>query len=75
LWLKVQECHLAETYRDDEIVRMHLKMLLALRFVPINDVANAFDDLVEKSPTKGLTPINDYWEDNYVERQRGNPRF
>jgi hypothetical protein len=48
---------------------------LALSFVP---VADAFDNLVESSPPQ-LTPINDYWEDNYVGRQRrnrrGNPRF
>lgn len=78
LWRKVQECHLAETYRDDENVRMHIKMLLALSFVPVADVPAAFDDLVEISPEE-VTQINDYWEDNYVGRQRrnrrANPRF
>jgi hypothetical protein len=53
-------------------------MLLALDFVPPADVANAFDELVESSPAQ-LTRINDYWEDNFVGRQRrnrrGNPRF
>ena len=76
LWRKVQECHLAEAYHDDENVRMYLKMLLALSFVPVEDVPDAFDELVESSPPE-LTPINEYWEDNYVERKnrRGNPRF
>lgn len=78
LWRKVQECHLAEAYRDDDDVRVHVKMLLALSFVPVADVAEAFDELVEGSPQL-LSPVNDYWEDNYVGRRRrgrrGNPRF
>ena len=50
LWRKVQECHLAEAYRDDENVRMYVKMLLALSFVPVEDVPYAFDELVKSSP-------------------------
>ena len=53
-------------------------MLLTLSFVPVADVAEAFDELVEGSPQL-LSPVNDYWEDNYVGRRRrgrrGNPRF
>ena len=64
--------------RDDENVHMYVKMLLALSFVPVEDVSDAFDELMESSPLE-LTPINDYWEENYVGRQRrncrGNPRF
>ena len=41
---------------------MYVKMLLALSFVPAEDVPDAFDELVESSPPE-LTPINDYWED------------
>jgi len=63
LWRKVQECHLAEAYRDNENVRMYVKMLSALSFVPVEDVPDAFDEMVESGPPE-LTPINDYWEDN-----------
>jgi hypothetical protein len=56
-------------YRDEESVRMYIKMLLALSFVPVTDVPQAFDELVETSPPQ-LATINDYWEDNFVGRQR-----
>lgn len=78
MWRRVQDSNLAESYRDDENVRLHVKMLLALSFVPAGDVPTAFEELVENSPPQ-MTPINDYWEDNYVGRQRrnrrANPRF
>jgi len=78
LWRKVQDCNLAEAYREDESVRMYVKMLLALGFVPVAHVPQAFDELVETSPPQ-LATINDYWEDNFIGRQRrnrrGNPRF
>lgn len=78
LWRKVQDLHLAESYRDDANLRMHVKMLLALSFIPVGDVPAAFDDLVDNCPSE-LTPLTDYWEDTYVGRQRrrrrANPRF
>jgi len=78
LWRKVQDCHLAEAYRDDENIRVYVKMILVLSFVPVLDVAAAFDELVDSSPPE-LAPLHDYWEDNYVGRQRrnrrGTPRF
>jgi len=44
LWRKVQEFHLATAYRNDEDLRIHVKMILALSFVPIQDVPEAFED-------------------------------
>jgi len=37
---------------------MYIKMLLALSFVPVTDVPQAFDELVETSPPQ-LATIND----------------
>ena len=73
LWHTVQDCSLAEVYRDGENVRINVKMLLALSFVPVADVPSAFDELVEIS-TPELVPINDYWEDTYVGKHRRNRR-
>ena len=73
LWRKVQDLHLANLYRDDENVRIYVKMLLALSFVPTTDVTEAFEMLVESCPRQ-LDPVFDYWEDNYVGRQRCNRR-
>ena len=78
LWRKVQDLQLTERYRDDENFRMHVKMLLALSFVPVEDVINAFDQLTDECPGE-LQPLVDFWEDNYIGRKRrtrrGNPRF
>jgi len=53
-------------------------MILALSFVPPADVPTAFEELVD-SFDGTMTPLVDYWEDNYIGRQRrnrlGNPRF
>jgi hypothetical protein len=73
LWRKVQDLHLADRYRDDENFRSHVKMILALSFVPSADVANAFEMLVESCPRE-VDPILDYWEDNYIGRNRRNRR-
>ena len=78
IWRKVQQFNLATAYRDDEHLRMHVKMILALSFVPVADVPAAFDDLIDSSPPL-LAPLTDYWEDIYIGRQRrgrrANPRF
>ena len=64
--------------RDDEHFRMHVKMLLALNFVPVEDVITAFDQLTDECFDE-LQPLVDYWEDNYIRRirrnRRGNLRF
>jgi hypothetical protein len=78
LWRRVQEEQLTATYRDDEDFRLNVKMLLALSFVPCPNVVGAFENLVATFDDI-MTPMVDYWEDNYVGRmrrnRRGNPRF
>jgi hypothetical protein len=78
LWRKIQECGLVTSYRDGENIRMYTKMLLALAFIPIIDVPDAFDELNENRPDE-LDAVYDYWEDTYVDRKRRNlrapPRF
>ncbi|CAG4985916.1 unnamed protein product [Parnassius apollo] len=73
LWSKIQELHLVEEYRNDENVRMHLKMLLALSFVQEGDVITAFEELTESCPRE-IDAVIDYWEDTYIGRQRRNRR-
>lgn len=78
LWRKVQDLGLSQLYHDNEECRMTVKMLLALSFVPVNDVCTAFEHLVEASPAE-IMPLVDYWEDTYIGRRRrnrrGDPRF
>lgn len=73
LWRKVQEVHLADEYTNDADIRIHVKMILALSFVPPTDVASAFEDLVDDCPQQ-LQPITDYWEDVYIGRRRRRSR-
>ncbi|KAL3852100.1 hypothetical protein ACJMK2_015786 [Sinanodonta woodiana] len=53
-------------------------MMLALSFVPVNDVVASFDDLMDASPEK-IVPLAGDWEDTYIGRRRrnrrANPRF
>jgi hypothetical protein len=70
---KVQEVHLADGYQNDADTRNHVKMILALSFVPPTDVASAFEDLVDDCPQQ-LKPITDYWEDIYIGRRRRRSR-
>lgn len=78
LWRKVQDLQLAQNYINSENIRVNIKMLLALSFVPPRNVVSAFEDLVEICPDE-LNELVDYWEDNYIGRQRRNrrsePRF
>lgn len=78
LWRKIQQLNLTTAYRDDEHLRMHVKMMLALSFVPVADVPAAFDVLVDDCPPL-MMPLTEYWEDTYIGRQRrgrrANPRF
>lgn len=78
LWRKVQQLNLANAYKNDENFRTHVKMLLALSFVPPADVAAVFDELVQQCPPE-MADLIDYWEDNYIGRMRlntrVNPRF
>jgi len=47
--------------------------LLALSFVPPEDVADCFDQLNDNRPDE-LAPVYDYWEDNYIGRLRRKRR-
>ena len=54
----MQELRLADRYRDDENIRVHVKMLLVLSFVSSVDVTNALEMLVE-SCSREIDPVLD----------------
>ena len=62
----------------DSIFSYNVKMLVALAFVPLSDVVNAFNTLVAEMPEQ-LDPKIDYFEKNYIgvahRRGRRPPRF
>ncbi|XP_076045816.1 uncharacterized protein LOC143028060 [Oratosquilla oratoria] len=65
----------ATLYLKDENVRMALKMLLSLAFLSVDEVSDAFDELVADYPAE-VMPLVNYFEDNYVGRRnrRGDRR-
>lgn len=73
LWRRIQNEGLSNAYRDDENVKLYSKMLIALSFVPPEDVGGAFDELNESRPDN-LENLYNYWEDTYVGRLRRNRR-
>ena len=69
LWRKVQGVGLREGYIDDENVRKHVQMLMALAFVPIDEIYHAFGDLTDSPNFPAvLEPVTDYFEDIYLGR-------
>lgn len=76
LWRKIQQSKLTDMYRSEEDIRIKVKQLLALSFVPIRDVQFAFEIITEEYPEQ-LKPIVHYWESSYVGKRINGiePRF
>lgn len=76
LWRKIQQFGLSKMYRDNEQFRVCCKKLLALAYVPCNDVQFSMEIISEQFPPE-MQQIKDYWESTYVGRRIHNlaPRF
>jgi hypothetical protein len=73
IYRQVQAVGLQERYRTDEDLALTTRMLPALAFVPANQVVDSFETLQEQAPDE-LTPVMDYFEDNYIGRLRRQGR-
>ncbi|KAJ4442814.1 hypothetical protein ANN_04407 [Periplaneta americana] len=71
LWRRIQTEGLSGEYLEEENteLRSQFHFLVALAFVPENDVVHAFD-ILQENVMDELTPIFDYFEDNYVMDRR-----
>lgn len=69
---------LQREYHSNATINLHVRMLVALAFVPPNDVVKIFEEL-EEYVDPSLEPILEYLEDNYIGRRhrsgRKSPRF
>jgi len=74
MYRKIQSEGLQEAYNDplDRELEIHTHMILALAFVPPQDVEKTFDDLRDEVPDD-LLPIMDYFEETYVRGRPGIP--
>lgn len=71
IYRKVQALGLSNDYVNDENLRLQVKILPALAFVPINDVIDAFEEL---QLDNRLTALVDYFEDTFIGRERRRRR-
>ncbi|CAF4388334.1 unnamed protein product, partial [Rotaria sp. Silwood2] len=51
IYRKIQSLGLSTLYRDDEDVRSTCRQLMALPFLPMEEIEFAFEELMEQSPT------------------------
>ena len=75
IWRKIQEQGLRNAYINGEDMRRSIKMVMALAFLPENEVGDAFDDVSDECE-EALQPVLDYFEDVYLGRRdrRGRRR-
>ena len=71
MWRQVQNKGMATKYREDEYFRLNVKKLIALSFVPIDDVTTAFDLVAEQFDDDDDDDLIDYFEKTWIgERKR-----
>lgn len=79
IWRKLQSEGLSERYRDEPEFALLVKRLLALAFIPTDDVMRVFEILTADPAYRQIEVICDYMKDNFIGRQRrgrrGQPRF
>ena len=64
---RIQSAGLQARYENDAPFALQCRMISAIAFVPPADVPDAFDALSDEVVLE-LTPILDYFEDNYIGR-------
>ena len=65
IWHRIQEQNLVKMYRENEELRLKMRMLIALAFVPPNLVLHYFEVLSNDIPRE-LEPMYDYFEVHQV---------
>ena len=71
MWKRIQQSGLQERYINDSEFALHLRMIRALVFLPLNDVQNSFDQLAAlicDQYGNSADGVLNYFEDNYVGR-------
>ena len=74
IWRKLQSDGFSQRYRDEPDFALVVKRLLALAFVPMDDVIEVFETLTTDPVYREIEVICDYIEDNFIGRQRRGRR-
>ena len=75
IWRRVQRAGLQQRYQNDDEFSLHVRMIMALAFVPIADLENAYDALfleIRNNFNNDMDDILNYFEDTYIGRPRRN---
>lgn len=68
---KVQEVGMKVAYEQDDALRISVRCLAALAFVPVRDVADAFDLVIESMPAHDhMNELLSYFEHTYIRGRR-----
>jgi len=78
VWRHVQQAGLQQKYTDDSEFALQIRMMTALSFVPVANVEQAFNDLMDTSyyttNEELLTPMVNYFEDTWIGRMDSRNR-
>ncbi|XP_070550800.1 uncharacterized protein [Ptychodera flava] len=73
IYRKVQSAGLQAMYQRDSDFEISIRMLAATAYIPEDEVIDAFEYLAQNMPYEA-EPIVDYFENNYIGRQRRHSR-
>ena len=66
MWKHVQKLRLVRLYFDDKNVKLFVRIIAALSFLPLNDVPGGYELVQEHIPNPALAPLLHYFGENYV---------
>ena len=74
MWRQVQNKGLTTKYNADEYFRLNIKKLIALAFVPLDQIITGFDLIVNQLDDDDADDLIDYFEKTWVDKpkRRGN---
>eukprot|EP00794_Sanderia_malayensis_P021298 gene21298-biopygen16333 len=72
VWRQIQKRGLAGAYKDDRATRKYLGKLMALPFLPKEQIPEAYEKLAEKA-THDLVPLVDYIRTTWIESNVWQP--
>ena len=75
MWRRLQDLGMVARYNTEPEFALKVKIILALAFLPLDDVVIHFETLIADPAYRDLDPLILYFEDNFIGRQRGNRRL